>query len=173
MRLLPVTLLLAFHVTHIATALLPSSRAMSSGRRLRRTPALTMIISAEAMITLQKTFNRAKFEDTVDRYMKMKRISRDKAELEFATYLLDPDAYVLSKASDSFRQKSPAKKLNVKKAEMGARRSPLLQAYIDEGGDEVRQRIEKFERANTIKALTIVSLFSAFLLFGKDYVGVP
>lgn len=165
------TLLLAIHVTHIATALLLPSRAIPSRTRQRRTPLVTMIISAEAMITLQKTFNRAKFEDTVDNYMKMKRISRAEAELEFATYLLDPDAYVLSKASDSFRQKSPAKKLTVKKAEMGARRSPLLQAYIDEGGDEVRQRIEKFERENTLKALTIVSLFSAFLLFGKDYIG--
>lgn len=99
-------------------------------------------------------------------------MSREEAEREFATYLLDPDAYVLSKAADSFRQQSPAKKLKVKKAEPGARRSPLLQAYIDEGGDEVRERIEKFERESSIKALTIVSLFSAFLLFGKDYVDV-
>jgi len=90
--------------------------------------------------------------------------------LEFATYLLDPDAYVLSKASDSFAAKSPTKKMAVKKAEMGARRSPLLQAYIDEGGPEVRERIEKFERDNTTKALVIISVMSAFLLFGKDFV---
>lgn len=104
-------------------------------------------------------------------------MTKEEAELEYANYLLDPDAYVLAKASDSFKNPSlrgsrgaDKKPLNVKKAKMGDRRSPLLQAYIDEGGDDVKERIEKFERNNQIKALTIITLFSALLIFGKDYV---
>mmetsp|Transcript_16503 Transcript_16503/g.51670 ORF Transcript_16503/g.51670 Transcript_16503/m.51670 type:complete len:171 (+) Transcript_16503:26-538(+) len=161
----------------IVASMLAVSAALVPPRALpgRTTPrvrarGVTMIISPEAMIAVQKTVNRAKFEATVENYMKTKRVSREEAELEFATYLLDPDAYVLSKASDSFAAKSPTKKMAVKKAEMGARRSPLLQAYIDEGGPEVRERIEKFERDNTTKALVIISVMSAFLLFGKDFV---
>lgn len=128
-------------------------------------PRLTVrhIISPEAMIGLQKAFNRAGFEKTVENYMKVKRISREAAEIEFAKYLLDPDAYVLERAAESKPQ-------NVKKATMGQRRSPLLQAYIDEGGDEVRERIEKFERDNSIKAIAIITVFASLLIFGKDFV---
>ena len=66
---------------------------------------------------------------------------------------------------------APTSPRNIKTAQPGQRRSPLLQAYIDEGDDDVRVRIEKFERESTTKALVIISFFSAVLL-GKDYLGL-
>ena len=64
-------------------------------------------------------------------------------------------------ARSSGQQKAPA---NVPRAQPGQRRSPLLQAYIDEGGPEVQERIEKFERENTLKALCVVGALAAFVL---------
>ena len=137
---------------------------VTQGRVRRRPP--TMIISPEAMISAQKIFNRRSFDATVDKYMVEKKLTRDKAELEFATYLLDPDAYVLEKAA---KDKLRGPKLRVKKAEPGQRRSPLLQAYIDDGGDEVKERIENFERQSSYKAFFIIGIFSTLLL-GKDFI---
>lgn len=143
--------------------LLASTSALLAPPAARPRQTVRHIISPEAMIGLQKAFNREGFEKTVENYMKKKRLSREAAELEFAKYLLDPDAYVLEKAAASKPQK-------VKKATMGQRRSPLLQAYIDEGGDEVRERIEKFERDNSIKAIGIITVFASLLIFGKDFI---
>jgi len=61
----------------------------------------------------------------------------------------------------SNQQKAPT---NVPRSKQGQRRSPLLQAYIDEGGPEVQARIEKFERENTLKALCVVGALIAFVL---------
>ena len=139
-------------------------------RRTRATTAQapSMIISPEAMVSIQKFTNRAKFEETVESYAKQKRLSLRDAELEYAKYLIDPDGFVLESMADakfspkaSAAQKAPK---NVKPAEMGQRRSPLLQAYIDEGGAEVEARIEKFERDNTIKACVIIALVFGYLI---------
>eukprot|EP00629_Pelagomonadales_sp_RCC1024_P016788 CAMPEP_0119290136 /NCGR_PEP_ID=MMETSP1329-20130426/40226_1 /TAXON_ID=114041 /ORGANISM="Genus nov. species nov., Strain RCC1024" /LENGTH=166 /DNA_ID=CAMNT_0007290951 /DNA_START=97 /DNA_END=593 /DNA_ORIENTATION=+ len=136
----------------------------------RRAAVRTRVISPEAMVTLQKMTNRKSFEETVETYAKQKRLSTREAELEYATYLLDPDAFVLDAANankfgggarSSGGQKAPT---NVPRAQPGQRRSPLLQAYIDEGGPEVKERIEKFERENTLKALCVVGALVAFVL---------
>lgn len=47
----------------------------AAGQRQGR-PSTVMIISPEAMITVQKTFNRAKFDRTVETYMKVGPIGR-------------------------------------------------------------------------------------------------
>ncbi|KAJ1456467.1 hypothetical protein M885DRAFT_616305 [Pelagophyceae sp. CCMP2097] len=157
--------------------------------------ACSAFISPGAMVTLQKAINREKFTATVEGYAKVNKLSLADAELAYAAYLLDPDGFVLEKARSKSRRtrvetagaqaaesklgspkaagkgKPNPKPLKALKAQPGQRRSPLLQAYIDEGGDEVRLRIEKFERENTVKALCVVAFFSAALIFGKDYLG--
>ena len=81
-----------------------------------------MIISPEAMVSLQKLVNKKGFEKTVSAYAKEKRISPEAAELEYAKYLMDPDGFVLEKADRAMRPTYA-----VKKAQPGQRRSPLLQ----------------------------------------------
>ena len=144
-------------------ALLPA-KALRNGRR----PATSLnILSPEAMVSLQKATNRAEFEDTVAKYAKQKRLSTRDAELEYARYLLDPDKFVLDAAANSkgvveTRQKRPE---NIQQAGFGQRRSPLLQAYIDDdptGATE--KRISDFERSNTIKACAIIACLFVFVI---------
>ena len=144
-------------------ALLPA-KALRSGRRLSTS---LNILSPEAMVSLQKATNRADFEDTVAKYAKQKRLSTRDAELEYARYLLDPDKFVLDAAANSkgvveTRQKRPE---NIQQAGFGQRRSPLLQAYIDDdptGATE--KRISDFERSNTIKACAIIACLFVFVI---------
>ena len=54
---------------------------------------------------------------------------------------------------------------NIQQAGFGQRRSPLLQAYIDEdptGATE--KRISDFERSNTIKACAIIACLFVFVV---------
>ena len=82
-------------------------------------------------------------------------------------YLLDPDKFVLDAAANSKgvveqRQRRPE---NIQQAGFGQRRSPLLQAYIDEdptGATE--KRISDFERSNTIKACAIIACLFVFVV---------
>ena len=142
------------------------------------------------MVSLQKATNRAEFEDTVAKYAKQKRLSTRDAELEYARYLLDPsapvrkskfhrtstpstqrlphrDKFVLDAAANSKgvveqRQRRPE---NIQQAGFGQRRSPLLQAYIDDdptGATE--KRISDFERSNTIKACAIIACLFVFVI---------
>lgn len=129
-----------------------------------------MVISAEAMVSLQKLTNREEFTKTVEAYAKQKRLSTRDAELAYAGYLLDPDKFVLDAAAADKLGKKPAAQRrpeakSVKIAQAGQRRSPLLQAYIDEGGPEVKERIEKFERENTIKACAIIAALMTFVIW--------
>ena len=144
-------------------ALLPA-KALRNGRR----PSTSLnILSPEAMVSLQKATNKAEFEDTVAKYAKQKRLSTRDAELEYARYLLDPDKFVLDAAANSKgvveqRQRRPE---NIQQAGFGQRRSPLLQAYIDEdptGATE--KRISDFERSNTIKACAIIACLFVFVI---------
>jgi hypothetical protein len=80
---------------------------------------------------------------------------------------LDPDKFVLDAAANSKgvveqRQRRPE---NIQQAGFGQRRSPLLQAYIDEdptGATE--KRISDFERSNTIKACAIIACLFVFVI---------
>ena len=154
-------------VSALLSPLRASRRVAAPRRRAARRAAPTMIISPEAMVALQKVSNRAEFEKTVDAYAKQKKLSRRDAELEYGRYLLDPDKFVLDAAAAAQKtaQKRPE---NVRSSAPGQRRSPLLQAYIDEGGAEVEARITKFERENTIKACAIIAV-----LFGGLIANAP
>ena len=152
----------------VATSFTISRNALPTLRRRAQTAAPAMIISPEAMVSIQKFSNKAKFEETVEAYAKQKRLSIREAELEYAKYLIDPDGFVLESMADSkfsAKSKQQAAPKNVKPAEMGQRRSPLLQAYIDEGGAEVEERITKFERENTIKACAIIAALFGYLIY--------
>ena len=119
----------------VATSFTISRNALPTLRRRAQTAAPAMIISPEAMVSIQKFSNKAKFEETVEAYAKQKRLSIREAELEYAKYLIDPDGFVLESMADSkfsAKSKQQAAPKNVKPAEMGQRRSPLLQAYIDD-----------------------------------------
>ena len=144
----------------------PLPRAPTRSQRAHA-PSIAMIISPEAMVKIQKLSNKAEFEDTVARYAKEKKLSARDAELEYARYLIDPDKFVLDAAAAAQKtaQKRPE---NVRSSAPGQRRSPLLQAYIDEGGAEVEARITKFERENTIKACAIIAV-----LFGGLIANAP
>ena len=167
-------------------ALLPClAAALQAPLRSRRLSTSLNILSPEAMVSLQKATNKAEFEDTVAKYAKQKRLSTRDAELEYARYLpvhnqlsrrsehpthrylLDPDKFVLDAAANSKgvveqRQRRPE---NIQQAGFGQRRSPLLQAYIDEdptGATE--KRISDFERSNTIKACAIIACLFVFVI---------
>ena len=79
----------------------------------------------------------------------------------------NPDKFVLDAAANSKgvveqRQRRPE---NIQQAGFGQRRSPLLQAYIDEdptGATE--KRISDFERSNTIKACAIIACLFVFVI---------
>ncbi len=77
------------------------------------------------------------------------------------------DKFVLDAAANSKgvveqRQRRPE---NIQQAGFGQRRSPLLQAYIDDdptGATE--KRISDFERSNTIKACAIIACLFVFVV---------
>ena len=72
------------------------------------------------------------------------------------------DAAANSKGVVETRQRRPE---NIQQAGFGQRRSPLLQAYIDEdptGATE--KRISDFERSNTIKACAIIACLFVFVV---------
>ena len=208
----------------LARCLVPGRRTLPVARRRITRAAPLMVISAEAMVSLQKLTNREEFTKTVEAYAKQKRLSTREApsaistmgrrviqrtrrgdaaatsrrrlgdvaerpvattgraatpsdrpcsgdaELAYAGYLLDPDKFVLdAAAADKLGNKPAAQRRpeakSVKIAQAGQRRSPLLQAYIDEGGPEVKERIEKFERENTIKACAIIAALMTFVIW--------
>ena len=159
MRALPAALLPCLAAALVPTKSLPRNRP--------RISTSLNILSPEAMVSLQKATNKAEFEDTVAKYAKQKRLSTRDAELEYARYLLDPDKFVLDAAANSKgvveqRQRRPE---NIQQAGFGQRRSPLLQAYIDEdptGATE--KRISDFERSNTIKACAIIACLFVFVV---------
>lgn len=144
----------------------PLPRAPTRSQRAHA-PSIAMIISPEAMVKIQKLSNKAEFEDTVARYAKEKKLSARDAELEYARYLIDPDKFVLDAAAANQNSKATPESTVWDKPKFGARRSPLLQSYIDEGGPEVEARITKFERENTIKACAIIAGLFGFLLWQK------
>jgi hypothetical protein len=150
-----------------ALLLLPClGAALLAPSRRHRSTRLGVALSPEAMIALQKFTNKADFEKTVAAYAAQKRLSLPDAELEYARYLMDPDKFVLdaAAASKGVAEARPKKPADIMKAGFGQRRSPLLQAYIDEGGPEVEARISTFERSNTIKACAIIACVFAFVI---------
>ena len=59
----------------------------------------------------------------------------------------------------------------IKRAVPGQARSPLLQMYIDEGGADVKERIEKFERESQIKGLSVMFLVCSAIAYYKSQGG--
>jgi hypothetical protein len=154
-------------VATIAVFFVSLTAAGNAKHRRQRAPTSVSVlpIGPDAMVKLQKATNKAEFEETVAKYAKQKRLSIRDAELEYATYLLDPDQFVLQAAAkDKGTTQRTPERGSIKKAAAGQRRSALLQAYIDEGGPEVEKRISDFERTNTFKALGVIAVFSFFLL---------
>jgi len=103
---------------------LPLISSLIAPRPAPRQPTRLHVISPEAMVTLQKMTNRKSFEETVETYAKQKRLSTREAELEYATYLLDPDAFVLDAAIKVSRRHFSATTLPRRASRRGRDDSP-------------------------------------------------
>ena len=81
---MPRALIRGLGMLAMATSLVSKQRRLPVSQR-RRDPVVCsprMVISPEAMVSLQKMTNRKSFEETVSAYAKQKRLSTREAELE-------------------------------------------------------------------------------------------
>mmetsp|Transcript_18276 Transcript_18276/g.27553 ORF Transcript_18276/g.27553 Transcript_18276/m.27553 type:complete len:108 (+) Transcript_18276:192-515(+) len=99
--------------------------------------------------------------------MKIEQVSRKQAEIDFATYLLDPDFFILQKAASDL---SPSI-LRIKKQKMGnPHRTIQLFTTTDGYQDNTfsLQQIDSPVTTSPVKAISIFSVLSSALL-SKGY----
>ena len=87
--------------------------------------------------------------------MKAKKLTRSAAEKQYGEYLLDPDGFAL-RAGEAARKEAGYK--NWEEAAIGRSDDP----------DATRDRINKFKRVSTFKALAVIAVFSAALLWASE-----
>eukprot|EP00542_Grammatophora_oceanica_P015387 CAMPEP_0194050102 /NCGR_PEP_ID=MMETSP0009_2-20130614/33077_1 /TAXON_ID=210454 /ORGANISM="Grammatophora oceanica, Strain CCMP 410" /LENGTH=169 /DNA_ID=CAMNT_0038696513 /DNA_START=60 /DNA_END=569 /DNA_ORIENTATION=+ len=113
---------------------------------------------------LQKFTDKEEYEKTVENLMAYKNLSREEAEKEYDSFLENPNNYALSKGEDYYKS-------------LGY--NSLMDGVIGEAekegrGEEVKERIAEFKRQSKIKALSVISVFFAAIVYGKiTYVPPP
>jgi len=106
---------------------------------------------------LQKATNRKEYNKVVDGLMFTQGITREEAEKEYDAYLDNPNTYALNKGEAYY------KSLGYKNLMEGV----IGEAEKEGRGDEVRARIEKFNKESQLKGLATISTFIALGFYLK------
>lgn len=137
---------------------LASSRAFMVGRSVVR-PSTSLQVGP-----LQKLTNRNEYEKVVSGLMTTKGLTREQAEKEYNAYLENPNDYALQKGEAYY------KSLGYKSLMDGV----IGEAEKEGRGDEVRARIEKFNKEGQMKGLAVMTVFICFVFYLKiQYPYVP
>mmetsp|Transcript_197 Transcript_197/g.502 ORF Transcript_197/g.502 Transcript_197/m.502 type:complete len:159 (-) Transcript_197:2241-2717(-) len=113
---------------------------------------------------LQKATNRKEYNKVVDGLMLTRGITREEAEKEYDTFLNNPNDYALNKGEAYY------KSLGYKTLMEGV----IGEAEKEGRGDEVRARIEKFNRESKTKGLVTIGAFITLFFYLKiNYPYVP
>lgn len=106
---------------------------------------------------LQKTTNRKEYNKVIDGLMFTKGITREEAEKEYNAYLDNPNEYALNKGEAYY------KSLGYKTLMDGV----IGEAEKEGRGDEVRARIEKFNKESKLKGLATIGTFITLFFYLK------
>eukprot|EP00525_Craspedostauros_australis_P005265 CAMPEP_0198116280 /NCGR_PEP_ID=MMETSP1442-20131203/10950_1 /TAXON_ID= /ORGANISM="Craspedostauros australis, Strain CCMP3328" /LENGTH=163 /DNA_ID=CAMNT_0043774057 /DNA_START=107 /DNA_END=598 /DNA_ORIENTATION=- len=113
---------------------------------------------------LQKLTNKKEYEATVNNLMKTKGYTREQAEKEYNQFLENPNNYALEKGEAYY------KSLGYKTLMEGV----IGEAEKEGKGDEVKQRIEEFQKQSKLKGLATISFFIILAFWFKiTYVPDP
>jgi len=106
---------------------------------------------------LQKATNRREYNKVVDGLMFTKGLTREEAEKDYDAYLQNPNDYALNKGEAYY------KSLGYKTLMDGV----IGEAEKEGRGDEVRARVEKFNKESNLKGLATIGTFIALGFYFK------
>ncbi|GMH83630.1 hypothetical protein TrVE_jg11385 [Triparma verrucosa] len=124
-------------------------------QQIRSPTQMSMIFGPKQALAIEKRKDPKKFESTINGLMKKNKLTRDAAEKRYGEFLIDPDGFALRAGQAA--QKAAGYK-NWEDAAIGRSKNP----------EETRARIDKFKKESQLKALAVITVFSAVLLFASS-----
>jgi len=113
---------------------------------------LDMVLGPKQFLAIEKRKNPKKFETTIQNLMKKKKLSRKQAETRYGNFLVDPDGFALQAAADERREK-------------GYKDWKEQAIAKSDDPEATRERIDEFQKINSLKGTAIIFLFSAAALY--------
>jgi hypothetical protein len=104
-----------------------------------------------------KFINRAEYDKTVDNIAFSKGLTREEAEKDYDAYLENPTNYALQKGEEYYRS------LGYK----GVLDGVIGEAEKEGRGEEVRARVEAFQKKSKMKGLAVMGVAISSLLYYK------